>query len=90
MRAGRPDPRRARSFKEAQAREGAFAARDLGIQTVSLERIVGSVSRYRDFDARFRPKKNLPRERLQFIRGPCARAVPCRRWSCTGSRTSTS
>jgi DNA-binding Lrp family transcriptional regulator len=69
MRTGRPDPRRARSFKEAQAREGAFAALDRGIQTVSLERIVGSVSRYRDFDARFRLKKNLPRERLQFIRG---------------------
>jgi DNA-binding Lrp family transcriptional regulator len=76
MRTGRPDPRRARSFKEAQAREGAFTARDRGIQTVSLERIVGSVSRYRDFDTRFRLKKNLPRERLQFIRGAMREGRP--------------
>jgi len=57
-----------RSFREAQAREGAFEARSRGIETVPLKRIVGSVSRYQDFDARFRLKRNLPRVRLEFIR----------------------
>jgi hypothetical protein len=56
------------SFKEAQQREGAFEARDCGLQSVPLARIAGSVSRYRDFDARFRLKPHLPRERLAFIR----------------------
>ena len=76
MREKKDSARRVRSFREAQAREGAFEARDRGLQPVPLQRIVGSVSRYRDFDARFRLKKHLPRERLQFIRGAMREGRP--------------
>lgn len=69
MRARGPSAGGIRSFKEAQLRERAFEPRDRGLQAVPLKRIVGSVSRYRDFDARFRLKRHLPRERLAFIRG---------------------
>jgi hypothetical protein len=59
---------RIRSFRETQLREGAFEARARGLQPVALERIVGSVSRWRDFDQRFRPRRDLPRERLVRVR----------------------
>jgi len=38
-------------------------ARDLGIQDVSLDKIVGSSGRYRDFDLSFRPLRADLRER---------------------------
>jgi DNA-binding Lrp family transcriptional regulator len=61
----RPD--QARNFSAAQQEAGAFDARDRGVQSVALDRIVGSVGRYQDFDSRFRPNPNLPPERLQKI-----------------------
>ncbi len=39
-----------------------------GVRTVALDRIVGSVGRYQDFDSQFRLKKRLPSERLQRIK----------------------
>jgi hypothetical protein len=60
--------RAVKSFREAQVREAAYESRDRGMQTVPLKRIVGSVSRYKDFDTRFRLKEHLPQERLRFIR----------------------
>ena len=63
-----PDaPPEVKSFKDQQIREAAFDARDRGIRTVPMERIVGSVGRYQDFDSRFRFKHNMPSERLQWI-----------------------
>ncbi len=56
-----------KSFKDQQIKEAAFEARDRGIRTVPLSRIVGSVGRYQDFDSRFRFKHNMPSERLQWI-----------------------
>jgi len=57
-----------KSFNEAQEREGAFDMRDLGIKKVPVDRIVGSVGRYRDFDSKFRMKKHHSQERLDSVR----------------------
>jgi hypothetical protein len=43
-----------KSFKEVQEQEAAFDTRDRGTRVVPLDRIVGSVGRYHDFDERFR------------------------------------
>lgn len=58
----------ARSFNADQAREAAFDPVQRGVKTVPLERIVGSVGRYQDFDSRFRIKHHLPQEKLQRIK----------------------
>ena len=60
-------PSEIKSFKDQQKKEAAFDARDRGIRTVPLSRIVGSVGRYQDFDSRFRFKHNMSSERLQWI-----------------------
>jgi DNA-binding Lrp family transcriptional regulator len=57
-----------KSFNEAQEKEGAFDMRDLGIQKVPVEKIVGSVGRYQDFDEKFRMKKHHSQERLDSVR----------------------
>ena len=62
------EPEGVKSFKAEQEREEAFAERDLGMKTVPLAQVVGSVGRYRDFDSQFRLKKALPYERLQKIK----------------------
>jgi len=56
-----------RRFRDAQEREQAFEKRDRGLCTVAVDRIVGSVSRYRDFDGRFRLKRGRSRERYRRI-----------------------
>jgi DNA-binding Lrp family transcriptional regulator len=61
-------PSEVKSFKTQQEKEAAFDTRDRGIRSVPLDRIVGSVGRYHDFDNRFRFKRNIPSERLQWIR----------------------
>ncbi len=60
-------PSEVKSFTDQQKKEAAFDARDRGIRTVPLRRIVGSVGRYQDFDSRFRFKHNKSSERLQWI-----------------------
>jgi DNA-binding Lrp family transcriptional regulator len=57
-----------KSFKENQKIEEAVDQRDLGFREIPLEKIVGSVGRYRDFDSRFRLRKGLPPERLERIK----------------------
>ncbi len=57
--------REIKSFKEDQEKEGAFDKVDRGIKKVPLERIVGSVGRYHDFDGMFRLKRHLPQERMR-------------------------
>jgi hypothetical protein len=57
-----------KSFKDTQEREAAFDTRDRGIRMVPLDRIVGSVGRYHDFDERFRIRPHLPAERLEKIK----------------------
>jgi len=57
-----------KSFKEIQKQEAAFDTRDRGIREVPLDRIVGSVGRYHDFDEKFRISPRLPSERLEKIK----------------------
>ena len=55
-------PSEVKNFKVQQEKEAAFDTRDRGIQSVPLDRIVGTVGRYHDFDNRFRtirPKSNI-------------------------------
>ncbi len=61
-------PLEVKSFKLQQEKEAAFDTRDRGTQSIPLDRIVGSVGRYHDFDNSFRFKQNIPSERLQWIR----------------------
>ena len=57
-----------KSFHDQQEKEAAFDHRDRGIRTVPLNRIVGSVGRYKDFDSRFRLKQSVPSERLEWVK----------------------
>jgi hypothetical protein len=57
-----------KSFRDQQQKEAAFDHRDRGIRSVPLDRIVGSVGRYQDFDGRFRFKANMPSDRLAGIK----------------------
>jgi hypothetical protein len=67
---GRQEPRadEVKSFRDQQQKEAAFDHRDRGIRSVLLDRIVGSVGRYKDFDGRFRFKPNVPSDRLEGIK----------------------
>ena len=55
------------SFDEEAARLCLCEARDLGIMAVEVDRIVGSVGRWRDFDARFRLINRATRQRYRTI-----------------------
>jgi len=57
-----------KSFREIQEQEAAFDTRDRGTCMIPLERIVGSVGRYHDFDEQFRIRPHLPAERLEKIK----------------------
>lgn len=62
------DKSEAKSFREQQQKEAAFDHRDRGIRSVPLDRIVGSVGRYKDFDSQFRFRTNMPSDRLEWIK----------------------
>ena len=62
------DQSKVRSFSDQQQQEMAFDSRVRGIRTVPIDRIVGSVGRYQDFDNRFRLKQHVPSERLQRVK----------------------
>ena len=62
------DQSKVRSFSDQQQQEAAFDSRVRGIRTVPIDRIVGSVGRYQDFDDRFRLKQHVPSERLQRVK----------------------
>ena len=57
-----------KSFKHDQAKEAAYDSRVRGIRTIPLDRIIGSVGRYRDFDKLFRLKQKAPSERLEWVK----------------------
>jgi len=56
------------SFHEQQKQEEDVQFIDHGIQTVDLERIIGSVGKYYDFDSHFRPKKQISGKRFTDIK----------------------
>ena len=55
------------SFEQVKSELGAVRQADLGIQSVPVSKIVGSVGRHGDFDGAFLPKKGYLRERWQGI-----------------------
>lgn len=55
------------SFDERQECEKAYESIDRGTSMVPLDKIVGSVGRYLDFDSQFKPKNTAVDERLQAI-----------------------
>ena len=57
-----------KSFAVRRAAEGAVERRNLGLKPVPVDKIVGSVGRYRDFDSRFRLKDDPEPFRLQRIK----------------------
>ncbi|BBO73975.1 hypothetical protein DSCW_13920 [Desulfosarcina widdelii] len=58
----------AKCFRENQECEEAFDHVDRGICSVPLEKIVGSVGRYQDFDSQFKLKDHVPPDRLISIK----------------------
>lgn len=65
-----------KSFREDQAREQAFDTKILGRQMVPLDRIVGSVGRYQDFDRKFRLKNQVSSDRLMHIKDAVREGKP--------------
>lgn len=57
-----------KSFVDDQHKEEAYDGKVLGIQAVSLDKIVGSVGRYKDFNQEFRLKKDRPSARLERVK----------------------
>lgn len=66
----------AKCFSEDQEREAAFDTVQRGIKTVSLDQIVGSVGRYKDFDSRFKLKQTLLSEKLQRVKRAMKQGKP--------------
>ncbi len=66
----------AKSFTADQQKEAAFDARKRGVRTVRLDRIVGSLGRYQDFDRQFRLKQHMPSARLEQIKTAMRRGQP--------------
>lgn len=56
------------SFEEEKARRSLCEARDLGVMSVEVERITGSLGRWRDFDKKFRLTNEATRQRYEVIR----------------------
>ena len=59
-------------FDEVVAALGRDGERDLGLQTIKLDSIVGTVDRRADFDRRFRPTSARVRERWERLAGASA------------------
>jgi hypothetical protein len=57
-----------KNFADDQHREEAYNERDLGVQAIPLDKIIGSVGRYKDFNQQFRLKKDRPSARLERVR----------------------
>ena len=57
-----------KNFADDQHKEEAYDERHLGILAVPLDKIVGSVGRYKDFNRQFRLKKDRPSARLERVK----------------------
>lgn len=71
-----PQTDNAKSFMEKQRIEEAVDRRDLGIGAVPVEKIVGSVGRYHDFDSQFRLKKVHEPQKLKRIKAAMREKKP--------------
>lgn len=68
LRPAPPDTDSIKSFDESRRIEEAYDSRYRGIRTVPIDRIVGSVGRYQDFDDRFRLKGGRPSDRMESVK----------------------
>ena len=91
----RPDANRILSFDEVVAALGWRGEHHLGLQTIQLDTVAGTVDSWRDFDRRFRPTSNRVRQRWEQLDLAARRGVAIRRSTstasaaCTSSRTAT-
>lgn len=66
---GNVDDSSIKNFADNQNKEAAYdEKRNLGIRAVPLDKIVGSVGRYKDFNRQFRLKKDRPSARLERVK----------------------
>jgi hypothetical protein len=63
-------------FDEVVAALGHRGLRDLGLRMIHLDTVVGTVERTRDFDRRFRPTTNRPRQRFERLAAAIRRGEP--------------
>jgi hypothetical protein len=63
-------------FDEVVAALGQRGLRDLGLRMIHLDTVVGTVERTRDFDRRFRPTTNRPRQRFERLAAAIRRGEP--------------
>jgi hypothetical protein len=63
----RPDATSILSFDEVVATLGWRGERYLGLQTIRLDAVTGTVDSWRDFDRRFRPTSNRVRQRWERL-----------------------
>lgn len=62
-------------FDQEYHNQNLIAGVDLGFRVVKVDKIVGSVNRYMDFDANFKPKISHSQERFQFVREALERNI---------------
>ena len=63
-------------FDEVVVALGQRGLRDLGLRMIELDTVVGTVERTRDFDRRFRPTTNRPRQRFERLAAAIRRGEP--------------
>jgi hypothetical protein len=63
------------SFDEVIQALGRVGQRDMGLQTIELESIVGTVDRHKEFDREFRPTSSRARARFERIAEAARRGV---------------
>ena len=73
---GPDDATAALSFDAVIGALGRVSEHDEGLQTIPLDRVVGSVDKSRDYDRKFRPRSNILRERWQRIATAQRRGEP--------------
>lgn len=64
------------SFNEQQEKEGKVEFIDHGVMTVAVEKIIGSVGKYHDFDSQFRPKRHVSSRRFNEIKKAMRSGTP--------------
>jgi hypothetical protein len=65
-----------KSFRKNLQENEAFDTRNLGTRPVRLDKIIGSVGRYHDFDSTFQLKDHLPHEKLESVKKIMREAKP--------------
>ncbi len=54
-----------KSFHDEQKQQNAYNSVNLGLKEVLIDKIIGSVQKYTDFDKNFKPKNDIIKERWE-------------------------